>query len=67
MTLWQWLSTPAEPKGRYAILTGILTLVVMMLSMPLWADGTILALAIAGGVSGGVAGILVKLWMERRQ
>lgn len=65
MNLWQWLSTPAEPRGRYMLLTGIGTFVLMLATVPLWSGGGILAVGIAGAFSGGIAGAVAKWWMER--
>ena len=65
MNLWRWLSTPAEPKGQYALLTGIGTGALMLISIPLWSGGGIAETGIAGGICGATAATVSKLWMER--
>lgn len=67
MNFWRWLSTPAEPRGQYMILTAIGTFVLMVATMPLWSGGSIVAVGIAGGLSGGISGAVAKLWMEREK
>ncbi|MFP7672849.1 hypothetical protein ACG74X_05770 [Marivita sp. S0852] len=67
MSAWKWLSTPSEPKGTYALLTGLGTFVLMIVSSPLWADHGFFGALVAGGTSGFLGGVLAKLWMERRK
>lgn len=36
---WKWLLTPAEPRGRYALLLCVGTMLMLALTYPLWQPG----------------------------
>ena len=66
MSVWRWLSTPAEPRAIYALLCGLGTGLLMLVSAPIWIGANIIAIGVVGGVCGGASSILVKVLMERR-
>ncbi len=64
---WRWFTTPAEPRGRYGMLTGAITFVAMAATIPLWQGGSVLAMMLVGGLAGFFGGVMAKLIMERGQ
>ncbi len=64
---WRWFTTPAEPRGRYGILTGVITLVAMAATKPLWQGQAVPTLMLVGGLAGFFGGVVAKLIMERRR
>lgn len=63
--MWRWLTTPAEPRGRYGVYVSVVTFALLLMSQPLWFDRGVLAIVPAACIAALLAVVTVKLAMER--
>lgn len=62
--MWKWWTTPAEPRERFILLTGVSTAGLMLISSALWEGESIWIVGLAGGICALLSGAGVKLLME---